>query len=98
MGMVEGAYESDPTWLVLAEGVGVVSLGLQVRLRDGVIGEGREGVDHFSVAASILGAFVKEADVDGRGAEDGMPGGDGESHLGGGGGNEVYVPEEPALV
>ena len=34
----------------------------------------------------------------GRGAEDGMPGGGGESHLSRGGGNEVYVPEEPTLV
>ena len=34
-------------------------------VRGGVIGEGREGVDHFSVAASILGAFVEETDVGG---------------------------------
>ena len=63
---------------MLAEGAGVVSLGLQGKVSGGVIGEGREGVDHFSVAASILGEFVKEADVDGRGAENGMPGGGGE--------------------
>ena len=64
----------------------------------GVVGEGREGVDHFGMAASILGAFVEEADVGGRDAKDGIPGGGVEFHLSGGGGDEVYIPEEPALV
>ena len=43
---------------MLAEGAGVVSLGLQGRMSGGVVGEGREGVDSFGMAASILGVFV----------------------------------------
>ena len=81
-----------------AEGAGVVSLSLQGGVGSGVIGEGSEGVDNFSMAAGILGAFVDEANVGGGGAEYGVPGGGGETHLMGGGGDEVHVPEEPALV
>ena len=52
----------------------------------------------LSVSAGIFDAFAKAADVCGKGAKYGMPGGGGEAHLVGGGGNQVHVPEEPALV
>ena len=98
MCVVEGAEWWVFCVRVGAQGAGVVSLGLEGGVRDIIIGEGGVSVNVFGMAAGVFAALAKSADVGDGGGEQGVPGGGGEADFMWGGGNQVHVSEEPALV